>query len=82
MPFLTAKFDITTLTMSPVLANNLLLSDGMKKKLFNTKVAQTQVIVQFTKTQDSCGTPNPVDDDFAEQEFVFIRKFYSVSEFL
>lgn len=45
LPFLTAMFGITSLTMSPVLTNNIFLTKGLKKKLFKTDLAQTQVLV-------------------------------------
>ena len=52
MPFLKAKFGLTTLSIETVLANNLLLTDSLKKKLFDTKVAQTAILVQYTMAGD------------------------------
>lgn len=39
LPFLQAKFGVTSLTISSVLTNNMLLTEGMKKKLFDTNLA-------------------------------------------
>ena len=52
LPFLKAKFGLTTLSIETVLANNLLLTDSLKKKLFDTKVAQTAILVQYTMAGD------------------------------
>ena len=45
LPFLKAKFGVTTLTITSVLTNSSLLTEGMKKKLFDTKLAQSTVLV-------------------------------------
>lgn len=69
-----AKFGIRSLFISTVLINNVYMPDGIKKKLFDTKIAQTTVLVEFTKSwvpeldeQPSTprGTTLPTIDDLA-----------------
>mmetsp|Transcript_45266 Transcript_45266/g.60098 ORF Transcript_45266/g.60098 Transcript_45266/m.60098 type:complete len:121 (-) Transcript_45266:844-1206(-) len=50
LPFLKAKFGLATLSMQTVLPDNILLTETIKKKLFDTKIAQTAVLVQYTMT--------------------------------
>ena len=50
LPFLRAKFGIRSLFISTVLINNNYMPDGIKKKLFDTKIASTTVLVEFTKS--------------------------------
>ena len=45
LPFLKAKFGLTTLSIQIVLTNSAILSDSMKKKLFDTKLGQAAVLV-------------------------------------
>ena len=45
MPFIKAKFGLATLTIQTVLPDTIILTEGLKKKLFDTKVAQTAVLV-------------------------------------
>ena len=63
LPFLRAKFGIRSLFISTVLINNVYMPDGIKKKLFDTKIAQTTVLVEFTKSWvpelDEPSTPSP-----------------------
>ena len=53
LPFIKAKFGIATLTIQTVLPDHLLLTEGLKKKLFDTKIAQTAVLVQYTIEEES-----------------------------
>ncbi len=45
LPFLKAKFGVTSLSIQIVLTNSAILSDSLKKKLFDTKLAQATVLV-------------------------------------
>lgn len=75
-----------------VLSNNVLLSDYYKKKWFKTKVAQTSVIVEYTKSPESIQKEeNDVISNSLilseetpkyEEDFIFIRKFATVAEFI
>lgn len=39
LPFLKAKFGVTSLTITSVLTNSALLTEGMKKKFFDSNLA-------------------------------------------
>ena len=52
LPFLKAKFGVTSLSIQIVLSNSAILSDSLKKKLFDTKLGQATVLVQYTRTKD------------------------------
>ena len=74
-----------------VLSNNVLLSDYYKKKWFKTKVAQTSVLVEYTKSSESMqkdGNDISSSLDLSEEtprneeDFIFIRKFASVADFI
>ena len=95
LPFLKAKFGITSLQISAVLTNSVILPDNLKKKLFDSRIAQTAVLVQFTRAGErAVVTPSQLineqeilrseveREEDSECEFVFIRKFQSVNEFV
>ena len=76
-----------------MLTNNVLLPDGLKKKLFDTKMAQAAVLVQSTRKSASTpdhfiklpsekSTVESSSDVTDDQDFVFIRKFCSVKDFI
>ena len=78
-----------------MLTNNVLLPDGLKKKLFDTKMAQAAVLVQSTRkplstpdhfiklpSEQSVSTIEGSFEAANDQDFVFIRKFCSVKDFI
>ena len=48
MPFLRAKFGVTTITIMTALADGGILTEKLKKKFFNRSLAKTSILVQFT----------------------------------
>ena len=45
MPFLKAKFGVTTITIMTALADGGILTEGLKKKLFDKRLAKTTILV-------------------------------------
>ena len=92
LPFLKAKFGITSLQISAVLTNSVILPENLKKKFFDSRIAQTAVLVQFTRASErAVVTPSQLineqelqnaEQEDSESEFVFIRKFQSVTQFV
>ena len=83
MPFLRAKFGVTTITIMTALADGGLLTDSLKKKFFDKKLAKTNILVQFTtERQDDNDNDiiNQVEED--EEDMINIRKFPSVKVFM
>jgi len=52
MPFLRAKFGVTTISIFVALKEGGLLPDNMRKVLFDKSLSKTTVLVQFTKIDD------------------------------
>lgn len=49
MPFLRAKFGVTNITIMTALHDGgLLITDSLKRKFFDKKLAKTSILVQFT----------------------------------
>ena len=48
MPFLRAKFGVTNITILMALSDGGILTEKLKKKFFDKKLAKTSILVQFT----------------------------------
>ena len=85
MPFLRAKFGVTTITIMTALADGGLLTEGLKKKFFDKKLAKTNILVQFTTERQDSDDNNMMAADAGEEEeedMINIRKFHSVKVFM
>ena len=78
MPFLIAKFDVTSIQICIALDDGGILTDSLKKLMFDKSVSKTSILVQFTTIdyEDVMGDGND------EGEVINIRKFRSVTEFM
>ena len=48
MPFLKAKFGVTTIQIMTALAGGGILTEGLKRKWFDKSLSKTTILVQFT----------------------------------
>lgn len=77
MPFLRAKFNVTSIQVCIALNDGGILTDGLKKLMFDKRVSKTSILVQFTTIDKE-----NIMGEGSEEEIINIRKFRSVTEFM
>ena len=74
MPFLTAAFRISELSISMVISNNKFVPLCLREAFFNVPGSETTVVVQYTMLA--------IEDNEEAKETIKIRKFPNVKAFM